>query len=123
MPRAVKGQRFGGRKKGTPNKSTALFTTVKAALDREGVNPAEFIAGYAYKPLPEDNPELRFRACAELLKYIAPQMLRSEVTGADGGPIQHGPVQLIIEYADELPGEAPEASSESGASSEGSEEI
>lgn len=111
MPRAVKGQRFGGRTKGTPNKRTVLFQSVKESINRKGFNPSDLIAEIGLGKLRGKNSDLRFRAACELLKYVAPQMTRTEHVGADGGPIQHGPVQITIDYGDAVSFEDAAASS------------
>lgn len=74
LPRPKKGQRFGGRTKGTPNKIPAA---VKAAIEAAfaklgGVN-------YLVK-VGQSNPQV----FCSLLGKILPR----EVVGADGGPIQ-----------------------------------
>lgn len=104
------GERRGGRKKGTPNKRTVLFQSVKESINRKGCNPADLIADGALGKLRGRNVDMRLRAAMELLKYVAPQMMRTEHVGADGGPIRHGPVQIVIDYGDAVPTEDAAAS-------------
>lgn len=112
MPRAVKGQRFGGRRKGTPNKRTVLFQSVKESINRKGCNPADLLADGALGKIRGKNADLRLRAAMELLKYVAPQMTRTEHVGVDGGPIKHGPVQILIDYGDAVPTDTSETAPE-----------
>lgn len=111
-----------GRKRGSLNKRTVLFRSVKESLDRKGFNPSDLLADVGLGRIRGKNADLRLRAACEALKYIQPQLTRVENTGMDGGAIQHGPIQLIIEYAD-LSGETSESSSSASESSSGGEEI
>ena len=94
------GERRGGRKRGTPNKRTVLFQSVKESINRKGFNPSDLIAEIGLGKIRGKNSDLRFRAACELLKYVQAQPTRLELTGADGGAIQHGPVQIVIDYGD-----------------------
>lgn len=80
MPRASKGQRFGGRIKGTPNKVTAeIKDMVRAALDAAGgveylkrqatISPAAFMSLIA-KIIPADvNAKLSGDVRIEIVRY------------------------------------------------------
>lgn len=87
-----------GRKPGTPNKINAdlkeliltkgrpvefLISVVRGVKMRVGP-PAGPGAEYVYP-----SPEMRFAAARELLDKIMPDLRATELTGADGGPIQH----------------------------------
>ena len=74
MPRAVKGQRFGGRKKGTPNKVTGeLRQMIRTALDEAG--GVKYLVTVA-----QENPT----AFCSLLGRILPQ----ELVSGDGDAIR-----------------------------------
>jgi hypothetical protein len=81
------GQKFGGRTKGTANKSTTLA--------REAI--AKFVDGNAHKleewldKVAEDNPAEAFKLYQSVVEYHIPKLARTDttVTGADGGPVQH----------------------------------
>lgn len=68
-----------GRPKGIPNKSTAAIKEMLlASLDEMG--------GLAYfKKQAEENPN----AYMSLIGKIIPSEVKNQITGADGGPIQH----------------------------------
>ncbi len=80
--RGKKGERHGGRAKGTPNKRTVEIQEKLAVLK---CDPLE---GMARLAMDEDNsPELRGRMYAELAQYIAPKRKALEHSGADGVPV------------------------------------
>lgn len=78
MPRAKPGQRFGGRKKGTPNKTTALLKdAILLAAEQAGGKGG--LVGYL-KMLALSEPS----AFASLLGKVLP----TQVTGENGGAIR-----------------------------------
>lgn len=114
-----KGQRYGGRQKGTLNKRTI---DVRATCERLKCNPFELFATVVNGDLPcsvcfgkgkskykdafgnlhdrtcescygtlkeKISPGDRIRAATELAQYLMPKLKAIEVTGADGGPIEH----------------------------------
>lgn len=94
--RPTGGQKFGGRKKGTPNKVTqdaraAIATFVDGNAHRlqewldmvaHGVTNAE--GEYVVKP----DPERAFCLFQSVVEYHVPKLARTELTGKDGGDIQ-----------------------------------
>lgn len=79
----AKGRKTGGRAKGVKNRATL---DVEAKLKRLGCDP---IAGMAAIALDVASPpELRARMFSELAQYIAPKRKATEITGAEGGPVQ-----------------------------------
>lgn len=88
MPRTPKGVRHGGRSKGTPNKKTVLLGQVRSALEQEGCDPAVIMAKIALAKIRGEHVDVRLRAAAELLQYIAPKYTRVELSGPNAGPVQ-----------------------------------
>jgi len=93
MPRGSKpGERRGGRQKGTPNKVTA---DIKALAQNHG---GEAIAMLATILTTSENDSARIAAAKELLdRGYGKSTLPVELTGADGGPINHN---HTIEFVD-----------------------
>jgi len=88
MPRAVKGQRFGGRAKGVPNKNTVV---------EGGVNLIELARVHTQKALDilvklldHDDDELKFKAAQALLDrgYGKPAQAVM-LQGDENKPIEH----------------------------------
>lgn len=81
-----KGQRFGGRQKGTPNKLTA---SVKHAIEKafKSVGGEKYLAQVA-----KDDP----RTFCALLGRVLP----TQLTGENEGPIE---IKAIVEYVDADP--------------------
>lgn len=75
------GKKFGGRKKGVPNKKTLA---VAEKLEALGCDPIEGLARIA---MDSDEESLRLQANKELAQYIAPKRKAIEHTGVDGEPI------------------------------------
>jgi hypothetical protein len=77
-----KGQKFGGRKKGIPNKKTA-----------EQLSRAERLLRLLEQGLDEDieklSPAQRVALFSDMLEYASPKLSRQEVTGEGGGPVDH----------------------------------
>lgn len=72
-------KKAGGRRKGTPNKSTLA---VQEMLDKLGCDPIEVMAKIAMNR--KNPPELRGKMASELAKYIHPQRKAVEHTGPGG---------------------------------------
>lgn len=92
MPAPKGHPRYGGRKKGSANKSS-LAVREKAEL--LGIDPTTvllFFAGGRWKELGYDENVIttdhRLKASAELMKYIAPTLKSIEHSGVDGVPIE-----------------------------------
>lgn len=76
------GAKYGGRKKGTPNKSTA---DVRAAIALIAQNNIEKVQAWL---LEIDDPAKRVALFLDLCEYHIPKLARMEHTGEDGGPVQ-----------------------------------
>lgn len=79
----AKGQKTGGRKKGTPNRRTQEIAEKLAVL---GCDPIEGLARIAMDE--ESSPELRGRMFAELAQYVAPKRKAIEHSGGAGEPVR-----------------------------------
>jgi len=91
-----------GRKKGTPNRAIkALRATVAETLKARGFDPIEElvkIVKHRYTTV-----EMRAKCSLALAEYLYPKLVRSEHTGAGGGPIEQGPIKIVVEYARNSP--------------------
>ena len=67
------GERRGGRKKGTPNKRTALL---HAAIERAGVTPLEYLLNILRDD--KGDPALRFEAAKAAAPYVHPRLAQIE---------------------------------------------
>lgn len=99
--------KYGGRKKGVPNKRSELVADKAAAL---GIDPFEILLLFSrgdWKSLGYDSekdvvgvskfgepivkrvisPELRAGMAADACQYLHPKRKAIELTGADGGPV------------------------------------
>jgi hypothetical protein len=87
----AKGAKTGGRKPGSVNKATKEFReTVQKVLDLNAANVAiwlERVAEGDGEDLKGD-PAKALDLLAKLAEYAAPKLARTEVTGADGGPVK-----------------------------------
>lgn len=77
----------GGRTKGTPNKDKQeLLAMIEAA---GCPHPVEGMATVAVRAKESGNIKLEQAAYQELAQYVAPKRKAVEVTGEDGGPLEH----------------------------------
>lgn len=84
-----------GRKAGVPNKSTQEFrATVQMVLDENRENVAKWLKQVAEgrpakgaKPSVPADPGKALDLIAKLAEFAAPKLARTEVTGANGGPV------------------------------------
>lgn len=82
----MKGRKTGGRVKGVPNKATVTFKeTVTALLQENSENIAVWLKQVA---VDKDDPGRALDLLAKLAEYAYPKLARTEVTGANGGPVQ-----------------------------------
>ena len=79
----AKGQKTGGRKAGTTNKTTAL---AKEAIARFVDGNADRLQGWLDEIAADQGPAAAFKCFSDLLEYHVPKLARTEVTGVDGGP-------------------------------------
>ena len=75
---SAKGERRGGRQKGTPNKKTAELQEILGDF-----NPAEKLMELYNKPATKD--DLKVLICKELMKYIYPQRKAVDTNITGGG--------------------------------------
>lgn len=122
MTKVVKGRhlhpgvRYGGRKKGTPNKSALPLREI---AERMGVNPFEILLRFAhgdwkglgyeaecyFSEKPDGavkmgyviSPEVRAKCAAEATQYLEPKRKAIEHTGANGGPIETRDVTALTD--------------------------
>jgi len=81
-PRPAKGTRFGGRKKGSPNKATAA---AREAIARFVDGNADRLQGWLDEIHAEKGAQAAFDCFTSLLEYHVPKLQRTELTGKDGG--------------------------------------
>lgn len=97
MAGSSKGERRGGRKKGTPNKKTAGLI---AKVEEGGITPLDFLLAVMRGELPErtanDPPELaserfgmRFEAAKAAAPYVHAKRTQIEGTGEGGAVVLH----------------------------------
>lgn len=89
---AESGKRRGGRKAGIPNKTTAQAREAIALfVDGNAHRLAEWLDEVA-NGLPDEgikpNPAKAFELFQSVVEYHVPKLARTEITGADEGPIE-----------------------------------
>lgn len=68
---------------------------------REGCDPAQVLAQIALGKIRGKNVAHRVRASAELMQYIYAKLVRAELTGVAGGPIETtGQMRIELVYVD-----------------------
>lgn len=82
------GKKTGGRKKGTPNKTTEARVAKAAEIVASGLTPLEFMLGVMRDP--NATPGERMDAAKSAAPYVHPKLAAIEHTGKDGGPMQVG---------------------------------
>jgi hypothetical protein len=83
------GRRYGGRKKGTPNKATAdVRTAIAKVLQSNSRNFNRWLGQVAKgnKRRPPD-PGRALQICMDMAEFHIPKLARTEITGAGGGPV------------------------------------
>lgn len=73
----------GGRKKGTPNRSTEKCREAIAMLIEDN---ADKLAGWL-DDIAEDDPKEAFKCFMSCVEYFVPKLSRAEVTGEDGAEL------------------------------------
>jgi len=79
-----------GRPKGLGNKSTGR---AREALARFVDGNAERLEGWLDEIAAQDGPMAAFKCFADVLEYHVPKLARTELTGAD-----QGPVELVVKW-------------------------
>lgn len=87
-----------GRKKGIPNKSTqAAREAIALFVDGNAHRLTEWLDTVAYGDPEHDikpNPAKAFELFQSVVEYHVPKLARTEVTGAD-----QGPVEMVVTWA------------------------
>ena len=79
-----RGKRAGpDRPKGMKNKTTIA---AKEAISRFVDGNADKLQGWLDEIAADQGPAAAFKCFSDLLEYHVPKLVRTEVTGADGGP-------------------------------------
>lgn len=86
-----------GRPKGSPNKSTAAAREAIASFVDGNVDRLQ---AWLDEIAETKGPEAAFKAFSSLLDYHVPKLARTEVTGKDGGPIEHRPLLVLPDDGD-----------------------
>lgn len=85
------GKKTGGRTKGTPNKVSQEFReTVTKVLESNAANVGKWLQQVAEGDSKLDmkaDPGKALDLLAKLAEFAAPKLARTEVTGANGGPV------------------------------------
>ena len=79
-----------GRPKGMENKSTSR---AREAIARFVDGNAERLEGWLDEIAANDGPLAAFKCFADVLEYHVPKLARTELTGAD-----QGPVELVVKW-------------------------
>lgn len=79
----AKGEKTGGRSKGTPNKATAdTRKTIALIADRNVAKLEDWLTRVA-----EDDPAKAADLFLRMIEYHVPKLARTEVTDPEGGPV------------------------------------
>jgi hypothetical protein len=81
----------GGRPKGAKNKSTALAREAIASFIDGNSSRIQSWLDEIYE---REGPKAAFNCFSDMLEYHVPKLARTEVTGAD-----EGPVEIVISWA------------------------
>ena len=84
-PKIGEGLAGPGRPKGVPNKSTSI---VKEAIAKLLERNVENMDGWL-EQVAKDDPYKALDLMNKLCEYHVPKLARSEITGADGGAVEH----------------------------------
>ena len=86
LPKTAKRpQPKGGSRAGIPNKSTQ---TAREAIAKFVDGNADRLAGWLDE-IAAENPQKAFDAFMSVVEYHVPKLARTEMTGKDGGDIEH----------------------------------
>jgi len=88
-----KGERRGGREKGTPNKVTADVRKTIALIAERNIEALEQWI------MEVEDPARRAELFLRVLEYFVPKLSRAEVTGDGGGPLQ----VHVVRYGTDTP--------------------
>lgn len=85
-------KRYGGRAKGTPNKTTVA---AREAIAKFVDGNASRLQGWLDEIAKDEGPLAAFHCFNDMLEYHVPKLARTELTGRDGEPLP-APAQIII---------------------------
>ena len=77
------GVRYGGRKKGTPNKATAAKAQ---SIANSGLTPLDYLLSLMRDD--DQEPHIRADAAKAAAPYVHPKLANVELTGKDRGPVR-----------------------------------
>lgn len=86
-----------GSRKGIPNKATA---NAREAIARFVDGNAERLQGWLDQIAETDGPKAAWQCFMDTLEFHVPKLARTELTGANGGPVQVEKKVLYIEGVD-----------------------
>lgn len=96
------GKKYGGRAKGTPNKSTADVRAAVAEIARNNVGNVQAWLDKTAKK----QPARALQLFMDLIEYHIPKLSRTEMTGEGGKPLEVS----VVRYSDPKPVEPPSVS-------------
>lgn len=82
----AKGRKTGGRQRGAANKAT---TNAREAIARFVDGNANKLQVWLDAIAKNDGPKAAMTCFVDLLEYHVPKLARTELSGTDGGPIDH----------------------------------
>lgn len=85
MPKPKKGERIGGRAKGTPNKVTS---NAREAIARFVDGNAPRLQSWLDQIATNDGPAAAFKCFSDLLEYHVPKLSRTELSGDAKNPVK-----------------------------------
>lgn len=80
----ARGRKTGGRKKGTPNHSTAAVRAVIEQFARQNAPQLQSL----FERLAEEDPGKAFDLYLRAIEYHIPKLGRQELVGDSGGPVE-----------------------------------
>jgi hypothetical protein len=97
-------QKGRGRPKGVPNRTTVEFRdTIRDLLDGNKENVSKWLELVAEGDPDRDirpDPYKALDMIAKLAEYAAPKLSRTEMTGANGGPVQVSGININLKRPD-----------------------
>lgn len=87
----AKGQKTGGRQKGTPNRVTAAR---EAEIAESGLTPLDYMLDVLRSP--ERSDAERFEAAKAAAPYVHPRLSTIEASGPNGGPIPIERIERVV---------------------------